>query len=130
MPTFNEFFDECQAIRDKYSNYRCYILVREQYGPSVAINSAAHAAMSAGLLWKGQEEFDGWLLLCFRKVTCILNDREFEAIYKSMKKNGIKWLDQTESRLDRAHILSIVFPIDMTQRYSKAFKYLRLYKDE
>ena len=129
MPTFNEFFEECERIVGEYSNYRMYILIREKYPPSVAINSTAHGAMNAFSIWKDAEEFKGWMSYSFRKITCVLNDSEFESIYKTMNKHGIKYLEQTENRLDKAHILTVVFPIDVTKRENKAFKYLRLYKD-
>lgn len=128
MITFDEIIKELQPYHDKYSNYRLYVLIRDQYPPSVAINSTAHGAMGAEIMWRGIEDFEWWKLFCYKKVTCSLSDEKFIEIDKVLTKNKIRNLPQTEGRLNKAHILTIVFPIDMTLRENKAFKYLPLYK--
>lgn len=111
-----------------YRGYRMYVLVNEQYPPSVAINSGVHAGMSAGLRWKGEDEFDGWHNESFRKITCMVNPKELENLYNIMEREGIKKIEQTESRLDGAHILTICYPFNPELRHFKAFKFLRLYE--
>ncbi len=105
-----------------------YVLVNEQYPPSVAINSGVHAGMSAGLRWKGEDEFDGWHNESFRKITCMVNPKELENLYNIMEREGIKKIEQTESRLGGAHILTICYPFNPELRPFKAFKFLRLYE--
>ena len=109
-----------------------YILVKEEYPPSVAINSAAHGAMGAYITWNGEEEFDGWVKESYKKITCKLSPQQFETIEKVIEKviekTGLKKLEQTESRLDKAHILTVVYPFDPSKSEYKAFKFLSLYK--
>ena len=111
-----------------FENYRMYILVKEEYPPSVAINSAAHGAMGAYIAWNGEEEFSGWLKESYRKITCKLTPQQFETIEKVIEKTGLKKLEQTENRLNKAHILTVVYPFDATKHEYKAFKFLSLYK--
>lgn len=112
-----------------FENYRMYILVKDEFPSSVAINSAAHGAMNAYISWNGEEEFDGWLKNSFRKITCKVTPEQFKTIEKVIEKTGLKKIEQTESRLDKAHILTIVYPFDATLHEYKAFKFLSLYKD-
>lgn len=57
----------------EFSKYRMYILVKDIFPPSVAINSGIHGGMSAYASWNGEEDFDGWFKNSFRKVTCKVN---------------------------------------------------------
>lgn len=75
-----------------------------------------------------EEEFDGWRKNCFRKVTCMLSEKEFETIEKVLLKTGLKKVEQVENRLGGAHILTGIYPFDVTKHEYKAFKFLRLYK--
>lgn len=111
-----------------YEKYRMYILVKEEYPPSVAINSAAHGSMGAYIAWNGEPEFDGWLKDSYRKITCKVTPQQFKTIEKVLAKTGLKKLEQTEGRLDKAHILTVIYPMVPTQPEYKAFKYLTLYK--
>ena len=123
-----EFLNEVEIQKERYKNHRMYILVKEEYPASVAINSAAHGAMGAYKAWSGEAEFDGWCTYSYRKITCTVNPKELEQINALVEKLGIKKLEQTESRLDRAHILTVIYPFDATLHKFKAFKFLRLYK--
>ena len=67
---------------NNFDNYRLYVLVNQQYPPSVAVNSASHGAMNAILSWKGETLFDGWLKHSFKKVTCMVNEKEMQNIKK------------------------------------------------
>lgn len=113
-----------------YSKYRMYILVRDQFPPSVAVNSASHGAMNATLDWNNEDHphFLGWRNHSFRKITCMVNDTELALANKIMTEQGIKFIEQTESRLDKAHILTICHPFDPNDRAFKAFKFFRTYK--
>lgn len=111
-----------------YRGYRMFVLVKEEYPPSVAINSGVHAGMTAGISWKGEDDFDGWHANSFRKITCLMSPQEQKNLYKIMEREGIKMIEQTESRLGGAHILTICYPFDPTLPQFKAFRYLRLYQ--
>jgi len=111
-----------------WSKYRMYILVREQYPGSVAVNSSAHGAMNAFMNWDGEFEFDGWRKNSFKKITCLMNEVEQKNLYKVMELNGIKYFEQTEGRLNGEHILTVCYPFDATKKEFKAFKFLRLFK--
>ncbi len=111
-----------------YRGYRMYVLVKEEYPPSVAINSGVHAGMAAGRKWGGEDDFEGWYNESFRKITCLMSPQEQKNLYKIMEREGIKMIEQTESRLGGAHILTICYPFDPNLPQFKAFKFLRLYK--
>lgn len=113
-----------------YSKYRMYILVRDQFPPSVTINSSAHGAMNATLDWNNESHphFLRWRDDSFRKITCMVNDAELALATKIMTEHGIKYIEQTESRLDNAHILTICHPFDPSDKAFKAFKFFRTYK--
>lgn len=111
-----------------YKNHRMYILVKEEFPPSVAINSSVHLGMNCFMAWSGEEEFDGWRKHSFRKVTCMLSPKEFETIEKVLQKTGLKKVEQVENRLGGVHILTGIYPFDVTKHEFKAFKFLRLYK--
>jgi hypothetical protein len=115
-------------LKEKYFNHRLYILVNEEYPPSVVINSSVHGGMGALNAWKGEEEFDGWFKACYKKVTCVVNEKELANIRKVLAKTGLKELVQTEGRLNGAHILTMIYPFDTTIHDYKAFRFLRLYK--
>lgn len=118
------------AMKEKYSTYRMFILIRETIPLGKAINSVAHGSMAAQDQWSNMPEFAKWKGYCFKKVTCKLSDKEMELIYKCMQKNEIPYVEQTESTLGGEHVLTMVFPFD-TKRVEaelKPFKYLRLYK--
>ncbi len=112
-----------------FENYRMYILVKDEFPGSVAINSAAHGAMGAYKLWHGEEDFDGWEKHSYRKITCKVTPEQFKTIEKVIEKTGLKKLEQTENRLDKAHILTVVYPFDPTLPEYKAFKYLTLWRE-
>jgi len=118
-----------------YRGYRMYVLVKEEYPPSVAINSGVHAGMAADRKWRGEDDFEGWYSESFRKITCLMSPQEQKNLYKIMEREGIKMIEQTESRLGGAHILTICYPFDPniknsspSEGWKKAFKFLRLYQ--
>lgn len=115
-------------LKEKYSNHRMYILIKEEIPLGKAINSVAHGAIGANELWKDREEYMMWKSFSFKKITCKLTPQQFETIYKVMKANNIDYLEQTESTLDGAHTLTVVFPIDKSKPEFKAFNFLSLYK--
>lgn len=120
--------ENIDELSEKYKNYRLYILVNEEYPPSVVINSSVHGGMGAYKAWNGEVEFDGWCNYCYKKVTCVVNEKELTNIRKVLAKTGLKELVQTEGRLGGAHILTMIYPFDTTLHEYKAFKFLRLYK--
>lgn len=111
-----------------FSKFRMYILVKDIFPPSVAINSGIHGGMAAYASWNGEKDFDGWFKNSFRKITCKVNPEQFELIEKVIAKNGLKKIEQIENRLGGAHILTVVYPFDATLHEFKAFKFLSLYK--
>lgn len=117
-------------LAEKYKDYRLYILVNKQFRPSVAVNSAGHGCMAAGLMWKGEEHFDGWYDNNFKKVTCAVDEVQLALIRKILESTGLKSLEQVENRLGGVHVLTVIYPFDTTDRRFKAFQYLPLYGKE
>lgn len=119
-------------MEKNYEDYRMYILVKEQYPPSVAINSASHGAMNAAIQWSEslypESDFRGWREKSFKKITCMVNDRELELANKILDEQGLPKIEQTESRLDKAHILTVCYPFNPNEKAFKAFKFFRTYK--
>jgi hypothetical protein len=111
-----------------YSEYRLYILVKEEYPPSVAINSAVHGGMAAGRKWQGEIDFEGWYSNSFKKITCMVNEKELANANKILEAQGLKKIEQTESRLGGAHILTMCYPFNPKLHEFKAFKFFRTYK--
>jgi peptidyl-tRNA hydrolase len=99
---------------------RMYILVRESIPHGIAVNSACHAAVAATLKWQETDEVQEWLKDSFRKVTCVVNDKEFEKA-----KEAGDWVEITELALDKEVVALAFKPRD---EYPKNFKWYRLVK--
>ena len=85
-----------------------------------AVNSAGHGVLQAHLKWSGDAVYDDWIKNHFRKVTCKVNDKEFE----SAKKHE-DYVIITEMAFDGAEVGLVFKP---REEWPKLFKYFRLYK--
>ena len=106
---------------------KMYILVREavkEKDEGHAVLSVAHAVAAACLRWAHEDSYKKWHKESFRKVLCLVSDKEFEKAktYFAEQFDGIV---MTESALDNEEI-SIVF--SPKEEWPKFFKFLRLWK--
>ena len=104
---------------------KMYILVKESVAKrdlGHSILSVAHAASAASRNWKDREDFEDWANHSFRKVLCLVTDKEFEKA-KRFFNDGFQVM--TESALDDEEI-SIVFR--PREEWPSFFKFLRLWR--
>jgi hypothetical protein len=78
--------------------------------------------------WCGDPVFAAWKKESFKKFTCSMTDKDMEQAKMIMDKHDIKYIDVTESKLDGRHVLTMVFPIDVSAPELKAFRYFKPYK--
>lgn len=113
---------------DDASGHKLYILIADWVSPGHATCSAAHGAMMALDAWRGDPIFDGWKKESFKKFTCSMTSRDMDIAKAILDNNGVKYIDVFESNLDSRHTLTVVFPIDVSKREFKGFRYFRPYK--
>lgn len=58
---------------------KMYILVREKFPLGHQANCAAHASLGCYLKFQNDPNMRDWLEYSFRKVTCAVTDKQFEA---------------------------------------------------
>lgn len=97
-----------------------YILVRENVEQDKAIVSVAHASLACHLKFQGNEEYMDWLQNSFKKVVCMVNDKEFDKA-KAFEDNIVI----TESSLDNEEMCIVFKP---RSEWPKPFSFYRLYK--
>jgi len=103
---------------------KMYILVREtmiEKDLGHAILSVAHAASAAGRNWGNEPDFQYWAKNSFRKVLCIVSDKEFE----KSKSYSIDHQVMTECTLDDTEISIVFRPREDWPRF---FKFLKLWR--
>ncbi len=101
-------------------NLKMYILILDWVDLGHAINSAAHAGLMGYLEWKDNPIVDLWLKNSFRKVTCKINQKEYD--------KAITYPDYqvvTELAFDGKPVGLVFKP---RYEWPKFFNYLKLYK--
>ncbi len=99
---------------------KMYILIKESGPVGFAILAAAHASLAAYLKFKDSAEVAEWLSGPFYKVTCKVNDKQFE---QAKAINDCVVL--TESALDNQEVAIAFKP---REAWPKMFRHLRLYR--
>lgn len=89
---------ETEAVRDP-KKLRMFTLVKDTIPPGFAINSTGHATLACYLKFQDDPVMKEWLAHSFSKVTCKVNEAEFE---KAKQCEGIVVI--TESALDRQEV--------------------------
>lgn len=97
-----------------------YILIRETVPNNLAPLVAAHSSLACYKKFEDDEDMNKWVNGIFKKVICMVNDKEFENA-----KNDGKYIITTESNLNN-EIVTIAFC--PREKYSKQFNYFRLWK--
>lgn len=97
---------------------RMYILVRSEIPSGLGIVAAAHAAVAATLKFREHPETEEWLETSFRKVVCLVTDREFEKA-KEVEDHIV----MTELALDKDETAIAFRP---RRDYPARFKYFKL----
>lgn len=98
---------------------KMYILVRESVDQNKAIVSVAHASLACHLKFSEDEEYQEWLNNSFKKVVCLVNDKEFEKA-KTFDDNIVV----TESTLGNEEMCIVFKP---RSKWPKPFKFYKLY---
>ena len=101
---------------------KMYILVRNCIPTGHAATAIAHAAAAACLKWPGDERFDEWRENSFKKVVCMVTDKEFERAEECKD-----CIVMTESALDDEKTALVLKPRPIGE-WPKMIKYLRLYR--
>lgn len=98
---------------------KMYILIKDSIDLGHAVNSCAHAGLIGYLVWKDDPIVKEWLNNSFRKVTCKVNDKEFE---KAKTFNDYEII--TELAFNGAEVGLVFKP---RYEWPKFFKYLKLF---
>lgn len=98
---------------------KMYILVKDFIPRGLAINSVGHASLMAYLEFKDHPDMQEWLDTSFRKVTCLVNEKEYENA-KAVEDCVVV----TELALDKAEVALAFRP---REDYPKMFRYYRLF---
>ncbi len=101
---------------------RMVIVAKESIPLGFRVNSIAHGVLMAHLEWEKEPQYQEWLKNSFKKVSCVANDKEFEAL----KKQG-RFIVVQESALDKAEVVLVFFP-DTKENLPKGLSFLRLLK--
>jgi peptidyl-tRNA hydrolase len=99
---------------------KMYILIMDWVDLGHAINSASHASLMGYLKWKDEPIMNEWLSDSFRKVTCKINEDEFERA-----KQFDDFEIVTELAFDKREVGLVFKP---RYQWPKFFNYLKLYK--
>lgn len=100
---------------------RMYILVLDDISVGYAVNSACHAAVACTLKYQDTPEVKEWLDGPFRKVTCKVNQSEFN---KAIEVEN-DYVIINEITLDN-RVMAVAFK--PRAQYHKAFKFFQLYR--
>lgn len=98
---------------------KTYLLIKEFMDVGHAVNTTGHAVLMGHLKWSGDPVYEDWLKNHFRKVTCKVNDAEFEHA-----KKYDDYVVVTEMAFDKAEVALIFKP---RAEWPKCFKFYRLY---
>ena len=103
-----------------------YILVRKEIWDrdlGHAALSIAHAMAAASRSWHGDPEFEDWADNSFRKVLCLVSDREFEKAKTYFGED--RFLVMTECALPGEEMSMVFFPREEWPRFFGSLKLLR-----
>jgi len=104
---------------NKLKHLKMYILILDWVDLGHAINSVGHAGLMGYLEWKDDPIMQEWLDTSFKKVTCEVNQKEFD--------NAKKYEDYkiiTELSFDGKEVGLVFKP---RYEWPKMFNYLKLY---
>jgi len=99
---------------------KMYILIKEDVPIGLAMTAAAHASLKAWFRFNSCRAMELWVLGCFDKVICKVDNEEFERA-----KEHEDYVVLTESALDNQEVALAFCP---REEWPKFFKFLRLYK--
>ena len=99
---------------------KMYILILDWVDLGHAINSASHAGLMGYLKWKHDPIIHVWLDNSFKKVTCKINQEEFDRAIKFDDYEVI-----TELAFDQKPVGLVFKP---RYEWPKFFNFLKLYK--
>ena len=86
--------------------------------------SIAHAASAAGRNWSGDKVYEDWANNSFRKVLCVVNDKEFEKA-KTYFDFPDDFQVMTECALDDEELTMVFKPRSEWPRFFSFLKLLR-----
>jgi peptidyl-tRNA hydrolase len=99
---------------------KMYIIVRDDILLGIAVNSIAHTSLATYLKFKDEPIIKEWLETSFNKVTCVVNNNEFEKA-----KSEADCVIITESSLENKEVAIGFLP---RVEWPKYFKFFRLLK--
>lgn len=99
---------------------KIYVLIKDWVDVGHAVNTAGHASLLLYLRNKDNPDIKEWLENSFRKVTCKVNEKEFE---KAKEFGGYEVV--TEMAFDNGEVALAFLP---RKEWPKFFKFLQLYK--
>lgn len=97
-----------------------YILVNDAIPVGIAINSVAHAVLLASDKWRGDELFESWKTLSFKKVTVASS---LEQMQKA-KDKGASHVSFFEEDIGGVECAVVFFP---SEKHHRFFRNLELY---
>lgn len=97
-----------------------YILIKDEIDVGHAINSAAHGGLMGYLFWQNDPIMVEWLKDSFRKVTCKVDNKEFE---RAKQFDDFQVI--TELAFGKKEVGLVFKP---RREWPKFFNYLRLYR--
>lgn len=101
-------------------NMRMYILVKGSIPLGYSVVAVAHSSLICHLKYNEDLEYKKWLDSSFKKVVCVVSDKDFEKA-----KSFEDFVIVTESALDNTEVALVFKP---REEYPKFFKYLKLLK--
>ena len=105
------------------SNLKMYILVKRSVPVGLGVNSVGHTSLATYLKFKDDPVLQAWLASKhFRKVTCVVSDKEFEKA-KSYPDHVI----MTENALSETENPEIAIGFKPREEWPEFFKSLKLF---
>lgn len=105
------------------SNLKMYILVKRSVPIGLGVNAVGHTSLATYLKFKDDHVLQAWLASKhFRKVTCVVSDREFEKA-----KEYSDYVIMTENALSGTPNDEIAIGFKPREEWPEFFKSLRLF---
>ena len=98
---------------------KMYILVKRDVPDNFVPVITAHSSLACYLKFENDPDMIRWVNGIFKKVVCVVNDKEFEN-----SKQEDRNLCITESSLDGREVAMVFCP---REKYSKQFKYFQMW---
>jgi peptidyl-tRNA hydrolase len=98
---------------------KMYILLKASVPDAFAPVIAAHASLACYKKYEDDADMQQWIQSVFKKVVCIVNDKEFENAKKEAKHVVL-----TESALDNQEVCIAFCP---RADYSKQFRFFKMW---